>query len=418
MEMFNNPLDKIASLRRYAEERLKETANSDNAAPAEPDTKRLLHELEVHQIELEMQNAELLQAQEEVEMVLARYTDLYDFAPVGYFTLDQSGVTRAVNLAGATLLGTERSQLLGRSFESFVVPKARSAFSAFLGMVAAHKEKVSIDLELQPAPGQAGTPPLFVQIEAITSSAGQEYHMAAIDITERRDAELKLHATIKDLRTFSQSVSHDLQTPLFIINSAATMLLNKYRGIMNEEDCNLTNSIVQRTVSMSNLIQDLLKFSRNSMQELTVKPIDMAALARECIERRSDEVQNRDIEFRVMELPQAVGDRPMIAQVIENLLSNAVKFSGNVVKPVITVGSVEGGKDSIYFVKDNGIGFDMKYVGAIFDAFERLHSSNDFEGTGLGLAIVEQIVTKHGGRVWADSKQGKGSTFYFSLPKP
>ena len=108
----------------------------------------------------------------------------------------------------------------------------------------------------------------------------------------------------------------------------------------------------------------------------------------------------------------------MIAQVIENLLSNAVKFSGNALKPSITVGSVGGGKDNIYFVKDNGIGFDMKYVGAIFDAFERLHSSDDFEGTGLGLAIVEQIITKHGGRVWADSKEGKGSTFYFSLPKP
>lgn len=418
MENFNNPIDKIASLRRYAEERLKETTKSDGAGPAEPDTKRLLHELEVHQIELEMQNAELHQAHEELERVLARYTDLYDFAPVGYFTLDHSGAIRAVNLAGATLLGQERSQLLGRSFESCVAPKARSAFSAFLGTVAAHKEKVSIDMELQPAPGPAGTPPLFVQIEAIAGTSGQEYRLAAIDITERRDAELRLHATIKDLRTFSQSVSHDLQTPLFIINSAATALLKKYSGIMNEEDSNLTNTIVKRTVSMSKLINDLLKFSKNSIQELTVKPIDMTALTRESIERRSGEVQSREIEFRVMELPQAVGDRSMIAQVIENLLSNAVKFSGNALKPSITVGSVGGGKDNIYFVKDNGIGFDMKYVGAIFDAFERLHSSDDFEGTGLGLAIVEQIITKHGGRVWADSKEGKGSTFYFSLPKP
>ena len=418
MEKFNNPLDKIAALRRYAEKRLKETTKFNSVSPPEHDSKRLLHELEVHQIELEMQNAELHQAHEEMEKVLERYTDLYDFAPVGYFTLDNNCVIRAVNLAGGTLLGLERSQLLGRSFESFIVRNARPAFTAFLRTVIAQKEKESLELELQLAPVHEGSLPLFVQIEAVVSSTGREYLIAAIDITERRHAELKLHSTIKDLKTFSHSVSHDLQTPLYIINSAATMLFKKYNGIYNDEDTKLANIIVKRTISMSNLIDDLLRFSKNSMQELTIKPIDMTVLTTERIESQSCELLNRSIEFRVTELPQAIGDRPMIAQVIENLLSNAIKFSKNVEKPIITVGSVEGGKDNIYFVKDNGIGFDMKYIGTIFDAFERLHNSDDFEGGGIGLAIVEQIITKHGGRVWADSKEGKGSTFYFSLPKP
>jgi len=153
------------------------------------------------------------------------------------------------------------------------------------------------------------------------------------------------------------------------------------------------------------------------MQEMTVSPIDMTALTKEVTGRLIREEQNRNIEFRVTELPKAMGDQSLINQVLENLISNAVKFSRKVEKPVIAVGSVDDGKDNIYFVKDNGVGFDLQYVGTIFNVFQRLHSAEDFEGTGVGLAIVEQIIAKHGGRVWADSKQGKGATFYFTLPK-
>ena len=418
MEKSNNPIDKIAALRRYAEDRLQETKKSDHVSPTEQDTKRLLHELEVHQIEMEMQNAELHQAHEDMEKVLERYTDLYDFAPVGYFTLDNSGVIRAANLAGATLLGLDRSKILGRSFESFVVPNARLAFTAFLRTIIPHREKESLELQLQLAPAQEGKSPLFVQIEAIASTTGQEYRIAAIDITKRRQAEQKLHATIHDLRTFSYSVSHDLRTPLRTINSYATVVLEDFGGSLNDEVKELVYTIVKRTVGMGQLIDDLLRFSKNSMQEMTVNPINMTALSREITGRLANEEANRYVEFRVTELPNALGDRSLIAQVLENLISNAVKFSQKKEKPVIAVGSVADGKDNIYFVKDNGVGFDMKYVGSIFDVFQRLHSSEDFEGTGVGLAIVEQIITKHGGRVWADSKQGKGATFYFSLPKP
>ena len=418
MEKINNPVDKIAALRRYAEDRLKETTKADSVSPSEYDTKRLLHELGVHQIELEMQNAELHQAHEEMEKVLERYTDLYDFAPVGYFTLDNSGVIGAVNLAGANLLGLDRSQVLGRSFESFTVPNARPFFTAFLRTVIAQKEKESLELELQLAPVQDGIQPLFVQIEAVVSSTGQEYRIAAIDITKRRQAEQKLHSTIHDLQTFSYSVSHDLRTPLRTINSYATVVLEDFGGSLNDEVKELVNTIVKRTVGMGHLIDDLLRFSKNSIQEMTFSRIDMTALTKEVTGRLIREEQNRNIEFRVAELPETRGDRSMIAQVLENLLSNAVKFSRKVEKPIIAVSANAVGKDNTYFVKDNGVGFDVTYVETIFNVFQRLHNSEDFEGAGVGLAIVEQIVTKHGGKVWADSKQGKGATFYFSLPKP
>jgi len=202
MEKSNILLNKIAALRRYAEEKLHATEKSNHASPTEHDTKRLLHELEVSHIEMEMQNEELHRAHEAMEKVLERYTDLYDFAPVGYFTLGLNGDIRAANLAGAALLGRDRSHLLGCSFESFIASNARSAFTAFLRTVISHKEKESLELELQLAPAQEGNPLLFVQIEAIASSTSQEFRLAAIDISKRRQAEQKLHSTIHDLQRF------------------------------------------------------------------------------------------------------------------------------------------------------------------------------------------------------------------------
>lgn len=417
MGKFPSQPESAAPLRRQAERRL-QRARGEQQPPEAQDAPRLLHELEVHQVELEIQNEELHRSHEEMEAMLERYTDLYDFAPIGYFTLDLGGVIRGANLAGAALLELDRSRLIGRSFEALVVPGARGAFGEFLAAVAAHREQGALELELQRGPVHRENLTRFVQIQAAISTSGQEYRIAAIDLTKRRQAEKELLSTIHDLRTFSYSVSHDLRTPLRTINSYATVLLEDFGESLNQEGRRLVQSIAQKAVNMGTLVDDLLRFSSNSMQELAVQPIDMTALSRELTGRLAGEHANRTIEFKVAELPGAVGDRSMIAQVLENLLSNAVKFSRMAAKPVIAVGSVESEQDNTYFVKDNGIGFDVKYVGSIFNVFQRLHGSADYEGAGVGLAIVEQIITKHGGRVWADSKQGKGATFYFTLPRP
>ena len=464
MEKFKIRSEDPAQLRLRAEARAGQST-AEHPPLTEHEAKRLLHELEVHQIELEMQNSELRQAEERLGQLLEQYTELYDFAPVGYFTLNSDGVISASNLAGATLLGLDRSRLIGRSFLPFVAPQYRPDFTSFLGKVIADMGKEELELGL--APLQEGNPHPFVKIEAVTDSTGDRCRVAVIDITkrkraeeeldryrehlewlvgertrslqteivERRRAELavkelnanlevrvaertgELQSTIRDLQTFSYSISHDLRTPLRSINSFASMLLEEYCDGMNEEGKRLLSTIIQRTVNMGALIDDLLTFSKNSMQQLVVRPIDMTGLANELVERLSSGEFKNTVEFRVAELPQASGDRTMIAQVLENLLANAVKFSGKVEKPIIEIGAVPEAKESVYFVRDNGIGFDMKYVDAIFGVFQRLHSSDEFEGTGVGLAIVEQIVTKHGGRVWAEGKLGEGATFYFSLPK-
>jgi PAS domain S-box-containing protein len=462
MGKVKSPPEEAAELRRRAENKL-QAAQTEFLPRTEHEMRRLLHELEVHRIELEIQNSELRQAREEMEGVLASYTDLYEFAPVGYFTLDHDGVVRALNLAGATLLGLERFRLLGRSFLSFVPPESGPGFGSLLGKVLGGRGKEVLEL-----PMLREGEPLYVQIEAVADPTGRECRIAAIDITKRRLAEEelqryrehleelvrergaslegeiaerkraerelkelnarleqlvaertdKLESTIRDLQTFSYSISHDLRTPLRSINSFAALLLEEFSDGMDQEGKRLLDSIVKRTVSMGTLIDDLLKFSKNSMQQLTVAPIDMTSLTEEIVGTLFSRKLDAIPEFRIAELPQAKGDRPMIAQVLENLLSNAVKFSRKAQKPVIEVGSIADDRESVYFVKDNGIGFDMKYIGAIFGVFQRLHGSDVFEGTGVGLAIVEQVITKHGGRVWAESKPGEGATFYFSLPKP
>lgn len=464
MEKFKIRSEDSSQLRQRAEERVGQS-KAGRTPLTDHEAKRLVHELEVQQIELEMQNSELRQAEERQGELLEQYTELYDFAPVGYFTLNPEGVIRASNLAGATLLGLERSRLIGQSFLPFVAPQYRPAFSSFLGEVIAGMGKEELELGL--APTKEGTQPPFVKIEAVTDSTGDKCRVAVIDITKRRRAEEELdryrehlewlvgertrslqteiverrraelavkelnanlelrvaertgelQSTIRDLQTFSYSISHDLRTPLRSINSFASMLLEEYSGGVNEEGKRLLRTIIQRTVNMGCLIDDLLSFSKNSMQQLVVKPIDMTGLANELVERLASGRFKCTVEFRVAELPQASGDRSMIAQVLENLLANAIKFSGKVEKPIIEIGSIPEEKDNVYFVRDNGIGLDMKYVDAIFGVFQRLHNSEEFEGTGVGLAIVEQIVTKHGGRVWAEGELGEGATFYFSLPK-
>jgi PAS domain S-box-containing protein len=463
MDKSKEPTESASQLRRRAEESLHGGAQSEHPPLTAHEAQRLLHELEVHQIELELQNSELRQSREETEEALEQYTELYDFAPVGYLTLDPDGIIRASNFTGATLLKQERSRLLGRSFLSFVVPQERPAFRAFLGRVSAGAGREELELGL--APLNERDTPLYARIEGVSDDTRSKCRVAIIDIskrkqaeedlrrnhehlewlvgertrslqteiTERRRAELavkelnatlelrvaertsELQSTIRDLQTFSYSISHDLRTPLRSINSFASVLLEDFSAQLNEEGKRLVGAIVQRTVTMGALIDDLLSFSKISRQQLTVQPIDMTELAQEVIEMLPGNAGR--VAFTVPPLPKAWGDRSMIAQVLENLVANAVKFSQKVEQPRVELGSLAGEGEEVYFVKDNGIGFDMKYLDAIFGVFQRLHSSEDFEGTGVGLAIVEQIVTKHGGRVWAEGRPGEGATFYFSLPR-
>jgi len=226
-----------------------------------------------------------------------------------------------------------------------------------------------------------------------------------------------LEAANKELEAFSYSVSHDLRTPLRAIDGFSHMLLEDYADKLDDEGKRLLNVVRDNASRMGQLIDDILKFSRAGRLEVNYSEIDMEKMANSVLAELQPSVADGKVQFEIEHIPPARGDSAMMHQVFVNLLSNAIKFSRNSTPAKIRVGCSIEGDEAIYFVQDNGAGFDMQYADKLFGVFQRLHSTTEFEGTGIGLAIVKRIVTRHGGRVWAEGKINEGATIYFALPR-
>lgn len=234
---------------------------------------------------------------------------------------------------------------------------------------------------------------------------------------EQRVAErtAQLEAANKELEAFSYSVSHDLRAPLRAIDGFSQMLVKRYGEHLDDEGRRLLRVVRDNTARMGQLIDDILSFSRAGRLELRQSAIDMEALAHN-VWQDVAAASGRDIQFELHPLPPTRGDAAMIRQVLANLLGNAVKFTRPRARAHIEVGGAVEGNECIYYVADDGVGFDAKYIDKLFGVFQRLHGIEEFEGTGIGLAIVKRIVARHGGRVWAEGKVDAGATFHFSLP--
>jgi len=237
-------------------------------------------------------------------------------------------------------------------------------------------------------------------------------HAAELEETVRRRT-AALQAANQELEGFSYSVSHDLRAPLRAVDGYARMLEEDYAERLDEEGRRLLSVVRQSSTRMGQLIDDLLQFSRLGRQEPARQPVDMAGLAREV----AAELKNgSSASIEIGELPRATVDRALMRQVWANLVGNALKYSGKRDDARIEIGGQCNGREIVYWVRDNGVGFDMRYVDKLFGVFQRLHRSEEFEGTGVGLAIVQRVVGRHGGRVWAESKPGNGACFHFALP--
>ena len=226
----------------------------------------------------------------------------------------------------------------------------------------------------------------------------------------------QLEASNKELEAFSYSVSHDLRAPLRAIQGFSNILVEEHQDKLDEEGKRLLGVITGNTQQMGRLIDDLLGYSRLGRQELKLADVNMEELASAVIKEQEYASPGRSMEFKVDSLPPARCDRQMIQRVLANLLSNAVKFTRYEETALIEVGFSIEECETVYYVKDNGVGFDMRYENKLFSFFQRLHSEGEFEGTGVGLASVKRIVEKHGGRVWGEGEVGNGATFYFSVP--
>jgi PAS domain S-box-containing protein len=336
------------------------------------------------------------------------------------------------NKAGEDLLGYSRQDLIGKNDYDFFPKEEADFFIAKDRAVLTHGDLV--DIPEEPIHTRLrGVRTLHTMKIPIVDAQGKPQYLLGIseDITARKETDqeiqrlnhelmtytAQLEVTNRELESFSYTVSHDLRAPLRAIDGFAKMLEEDYAKQISDDGRRWLTVIRDNSRRMSQLIDDLLGFSRMGRKPLEAVALDMTAIVREVKVEMGEAAFSPRVEVRISPLGKVRADRSLIKQVWANLLSNAVKYSGLQSEPLVEVFQLERDGETIYGVRDNGVGFDMRYYEKLFGVFERLHSDQEFSGTGVGLAIVQRIVVRHGGRVWAESKLNEGATFYFTLGK-
>lgn len=253
-------------------------------------------------------------------------------------------------------------------------------------------------------------------LQSLVDQRTAELRRAAAELEKRvLERTEELQQANHQLEGFAYSVSHDLRAPLRHVDSFSRMLLEDYGDKLDEDAVGLLNRIVAGCKNMGMLLESILSLSRTSRQPLNKTTVRMARLAQEVFDQLIQLYQDHTVDFSLAEMPDAEADPVLIRQVYTNLLGNSLKYSSKCDHPRIEVGAVKQNGATVYFVKDTGVGFDMKYADKLFAVFQRLHDSREYEGTGVGLAIVQNIIQRHGGRIWAEAERDKGATFYFTL---
>lgn len=252
----------------------------------------------------------------------------------------------------------------------------------------------------------------FLKRAQSNESALQEVNRLLDQRVQERTKELE--EANRELEAFAYSVSHDLRAPLRAISSFSRILNADYQAQLSSEIQDYLRRVNASAIQMDKLINNLLEFSRLGRQPLHKIPIDLNELVKQVADDLQTEMMNKNAQISIHNLPPCYGDQALLRQVLINLLSNALKYSRSQNPPQIEIGYQLAGHQ--YFIRDNGVGFEMKFADKLFGVFQRLHSQTEFEGIGIGLAIVRRIIHRHGGEVWAEGKVGEGATFYFTLP--
>ena len=358
----------------------------------------------------------------EIIRAAAEIKELYDKAPCGYLSVDAGINLCNINQTLLQWLGYTAEEVIGKmKYEDLLTPESREVhLRTFEQVFAGYLTNGYVnDLEYEFMRKDGTSFPAIVNSVAVLDAGGNfvKSRTTVFDHTEMKKATAQLKAANKDLESFSYSVSHDLRAPLRAINGYSGILATDYADCLNDDAQSMLKGIQDNAKYMGQLIDDLLSFSQTGRAELERRPLAMNELVGVVI----DELKKGDTNFKatiaVEDLKPACADAGLMHQVWVNLLSNAIKYSGKCKSPFIKIGMKEAPGETIYYLKDNGVGFDMKYYHKLFNVFQRLHKPSDFEGTGVGLALVHSVITKHGGRVWAEGKVNEGATFYFSLPE-
>jgi len=361
-----------------------------------------------------------------------RYRRLFESAKDGILILDaETGMVVDVNPFLITTLGYSREEFLGKAIWDLGFFKDTWANAEKFSELR-EKEYVRYEhLPLETSDGQK------MEVEFVSNVYLVNGHKViqcnVRDVTKRREAEetvrqlnanleqrviqrtAQLEAANKDLESFSYSVSHDLRAPLRAISGFSRIVLKDHSAGMDADGLRYLNQVEKSAQQMGQLIDDLLTFSRTGRQALNVQPVITADVVDAALDDLKAMQENRRVNISIGDLAECEADASLLRQVWLNLLSNALKYTRKCDPAVITIGSRREGEMDVFFVQDNGAGFDMKYADKLFGVFQRLHLTDDYEGTGVGLALVQRIVQRHGGRVWAEAKLNLGATFHFTL---
>jgi light-regulated signal transduction histidine kinase (bacteriophytochrome) len=262
-------------------------------------------------------------------------------------------------------------------------------------------------------------------LETQAAELARSHERVISEITERKqyasvlqEKNIQLQAAVSDLDAFTYSVSHDLRAPLRAIDGFSRILLKQYGPTLSEEPREYLQLVRDNTVQMGELVDDLLRFSRLGRQPLSKQQVPTETIIEQVLRDARQQAEGRCVSVSVGKLPPVCGDPALLKQVFVNLVGNAFKYTRRRADATVEIGTCDIGGENVFFVRDNGVGFDMKYAGQLFSVFQRLHRAEDFEGTGVGLAIVQRIIQRHGGRIWADAAVDKGATFYFTTEVP
>ena len=273
-----------------------------------------------------------------------------------------------------------------------------------------------VDTTIVPFVDKEGRPSQYIAIRAdITERKSAEEQIIQLN-TDLRAHATQLEAANKELESFAYSVSHDLRAPLRGMDGFSQALLEDYAGLLDAPGQDYLRRIRAASQRMGQLIDDLLSLSQVTRTEMTFDRVSLTVLARKVIAELRPQPAGRAVQWEVRDDLTARGDPRLLQIVLGNLLSNALKFTGQREHARIEFGRQDQGTEQVFFVRDNGAGFDMAHANRLFGAFQRLHSPHEFPGTGIGLATVQRVIHRHGGRVWAEAEPGKGATFYFTLP--